>query len=1044
MVSARDGALDVRAEPIRRAAARQGFLVSLAITLSTLDQPASMEEAAARMLGERLGVGHAWLATLDHKTDRAVVERDYVAGGALSLRGQYRPEDFPSLVASLLKGGPVVANDVSFAPLTETERASAESFRIGSFIAIPVPSSGVMEAMLGVGEIGPRAWTVHEVRLLEATAARLWPEIVRARLEATLRASEDRQAFLLSLSDTLRNLVDPEEVKGAVLRELGQHLGATSAHYWEGSDASGEYAMSSQLYSVGPRPAPTRFRMDDLPPQVRQAYESGRTVVWDDTPAYLRSNDDRVRLRATREPMAAIGVPLLRAGKLVAVLGISAGSARRWTSPEIALVEDVAERTFGAVERARAEAALRASEQRYRSLFESIDEGVTSFEPVLDDSGRIVDWWLLESNPAGERLTGFGVLQGRRAGEIVTDLAPSLMRRLERVATTGEPDVIEQWFEPVDQWLEIRVSRVSAEGTPKLIAVYSDITARKRAESILRETEEREAFLLKLGDALRTEASPDAIGNLGVRLLAEHLRLEGCCLAEIDVATGNVQLPYGFVASGAPPLAAVVRFADFPSLRPMVGHTVVFDSIGDDPRLTDPERSRMAAGEFGAMIAATLRRGEQDPVWSMIAVSTRPRKWTQTEIALVEEVGERTWSKIERARARQRLLEHERALRREAERALRLREEFLAIVSHELRTPLAAILLWSRLLLSNKVPGREREAMETIERNAEAQRALVEDLLDTSRMMAGTVALALVTTEIGRVVEQVVASTRPSAVERGIELKLARDRAVHARVDEQRFGQIIRNVLDNALRYTSKGGQVTVTVVRDRKSAVVEVCDNGQGIPADLLPLVFDRFQRGPQSSEGGLGLGLAIAHDLVELHGGTIEARSEGRGQGSTFTVHIPALPRPRPPTTQMAGASNDSEADSAGLADKVVLLAEDDADTLAAVRIILEREGATVIAGSSGDEALQQLGPGRRPDIVVTDLIMPGMDGYALLDEIRVLGKRGDRRWRGVPVVALSAALLAETEGRSMAGFDAVLAKPVDPDHLVATIRRIVAGPQ
>src|SRR4051794_6855179 len=240
------------------------------------------------------------------------------------------------------------------------------------------------------------------------------------------------------------------------------------------------------------------------------------------------------------------------------------------------------------------------------------------------------------------------------------------------------------------------------------------------------------------------------------------------------------------------------------------------------------------------------------------------------------------------------LLRRERAAREAAEAALRARDQFLADVSHELRTPLAAILLWSRLLASGSVEGREAEAAATIQRNAEAQRLLIDELLDASRVMAGTTTVTLRSARVDHVVREAVDALLPLATERGISIENRALGEVFAQLDPPRFTQVIRNLLDNAIRYSSSGTEILIETRAEGSNALVVVEDNGSGIERELLPHVFERFRRGESSpQEGGLGLGLSIARELVELHRGEITAFSAGRDSGATFTVRLPLRKR-------------------------------------------------------------------------------------------------------------------------------------------------------
>jgi PAS domain S-box-containing protein len=259
------------------------------------------------------------------------------------------------------------------------------------------------------------------------------------------------------------------------------------------------------------------------------------------------------------------------------------------------------------------------------------------------------------------------------------------------------------------------------------------------------------------------------------------------------------------------------------------------------------------------------------------------------------------------------LLRRERSARRAAEEALLARDQFLADVSHELRTPLAAILLWSRLLADGRASGREAEALTTIQRNAEAQRLLIDDLLDASRIMSGTLRLALRPARIDQIVADSVAALEPLAQEREIAIA-HRASPISGRVDPVRMGQIVRNLIDNAIRYSDPGTRIQVKTRVDGDDAMVCVEDDGRGIDPEILPHIFERFRRGdPETSrDGGLGLGLSIARHLVQLHGGTISAHSEGRGHGSSFIVRVPL--RRAPSSAGRSRAPRDGDAAHTG----------------------------------------------------------------------------------------------------------------------------------
>jgi signal transduction histidine kinase/CheY-like chemotaxis protein len=392
---------------------------------------------------------------------------------------------------------------------------------------------------------------------------------------------------------------------------------------------------------------------------------------------------------------------------------------------------------------------------------------------------------------------------------------------------------------------------------------------------------------------------------------------------------------------------------------------------------------------------------------------------------------------------RERLLEREKAAREEAERANRLKDDFLATVSHELRTPLTAMLGWVQLLRAGQITTEERRAraLETIERNARAQSQLVEDLLDVSRIMSGKLQLHVEAVEVAAVVEAALESARPAADAKSLDITMALDADARIMGDAGRVQQIVWNLLSNAVKFTPKGGSVRVTVSRSDAAVDVVVTDSGQGIGADFLPHVFEPFRQAEGAStrkHGGLGLGLAIVKHLVELHGGTLSVTSEGEGRGATFTVTLPtAVARTEASITGKHRRVDDSVLE---LPSEIVglrlLVVDDEEDTRELLRAILERCGATVETASNADEGVA-LFQRMRPDVVVSDIGMPGEDGYSLIRRLRALPDDAGR----TPAVALTAFARGEDRTRAlMAGFKAHVPKPVDPRELVAVLLSVV----
>jgi PAS domain S-box-containing protein len=398
---------------------------------------------------------------------------------------------------------------------------------------------------------------------------------------------------------------------------------------------------------------------------------------------------------------------------------------------------------------------------------------------------------------------------------------------------------------------------------------------------------------------------------------------------------------------------------------------------------------------------------------------------------------------------RERVLEAERAARADAERVGRMKDEFLATLSHELRTPLNAILGWAQILKRPDERDEEtvEQGVEVIERNARAQAQLIADLLDMSRIISGKIRLDVRSVNLAEVIEASITAMRPAADAKGIEVHGVLDSMVGpVSGDAHRLQQVLWNLLANAVKFTPKGGRVQVVLERVESYVEVSVVDNGQGISRDFLPHVFERFRQADASStriHGGLGLGLSIVKHLVELHGGRVQAFSAGEGQGATFRVTLPITPVrssvPLPPASSKDAQpvkENPTLPPRLNLRDVRVLLVDDDPDARVLLLHVLHGSGAHVTEADSVDSALAQL-EREIPDIVVSDIGMPGKDGYDLIRELR---DRPPDRGGTIPAIALTAFARTEERQRAlMAGYQMHLSKPAEAGELLAAVKSL-----
>ena len=435
-------------------------------------------------------------------------------------------------------------------------------------------------------------------------------------------------------------------------------------------------------------------------------------------------------------------------------------------------------------------------------------------------------------------------------------------------------------------------------------------------------------------------------------------------------------------------------------------------------------------------LAASAKSLRDDGVVDVPPVASGVEEVAHVARAFVESGVELRARSSERDQA---LASAERA-RAQAEAASRAKDEFLAILSHELRTPLNAVYGWARVLQSGpREPEAIQRGLDIIERNAQAQVRLIEDLLDVSRIVTGKMRLDLRPVQLAPVIEAALDAVRPAAAAKGIRLQVLLDPAVVPVMgDPDRLQQIVWNLLSNAIKFTPKDGRVQVQLRRANAHVEITVSDTGLGIDADLLPFVFERFRQADSTSSrafGGLGLGLALVRHLVELHGGTVTAASDGEGHGATFVVTLPLnVTQAQVPAKSSPTAATSATGTAPGRLDGIRVLAVDDAaDSLEIVTVMLRTAGADVQTRSTAKEALATV-EDFRPDVVLCDLEMPADDGFSFVRRLRALPRD---RGGDVPIAAVTAYGRQEDRIRALAaGFDMHVPKPVDPAELVAVV--------
>ncbi len=453
-----------------------------------------------------------------------------------------------------------------------------------------------------------------------------------------------------------------------------------------------------------------------------------------------------------------------------------------------------------------------------------------------------------------------------------------------------------------------------------------------------------------------------------------------------------------------------------------------------DPTELPSRRALLGETVKGQQLMLTNAKG-RDIIIETAGIPLRVSGRLIGAVAVWNDITERT--RIERER--ELLLASERAARCEAEHANRVKDEFVATLSHELRTPLNAILGWAQLLRRGRPdPEDVKEALEVIQSNALAQKQLIDDLLDVSRMMSGKIRLNRRALNVSHAAAEALASIRPQAEENGLRLEEAIEHeAGCVQADPERLQQILWNLLSNAVKFTPAGGQIRFAVERQGQNAVLTVSDTGIGIRPEFLPSLFERFRQADASTTRryrGLGLGLSLVKQLVDLHGGSISASSPGENQGTTFTLTLPLIIGPvmECPATAAGGGGDDGEPETT-LQGLRVLIVDDLADARELLSRLFREYSAAPIAVASAAAALEQIRKAP-PDVLVSDISMPDEDGYSLISKVRALPAE---RLARIPAIAVTAFARPEDRNQAIrAGFQAHVSKPVDPAELIALV--------
>lgn len=1032
---------------------------------------------------------------------------------AKQLHEQYPPDKHANIgVWNVLREGKAeLVPEISDELLERTARSKehlslARALGLRSYMAVPlIGAAGVRGAVTFVSSESGRIFDGQDLQLASDLVGRASVALQNAELLRSLRASQARQGFLLAITDALRSDGDTLQRLLTTSALAGAHFGANRVGFGHVDESLDQIAYDVCWTDGTVPPLLGEFAASAFGPQVIARLRAGSIVaIGDVRHDPLTSELQTIRTSHEVDTRAILVVPLFDSGRLRTIVYLNGRSERTWTSDEVSLMGEVAERTRELIERSRAESALRASEGRWRGLFDAMSEGFFTAEVIRDGAGAVCDFRFLDVNPAFETLTGIlaSAAMHRNVSEVIPGFPLDIVGIYARVVESGEPADFEVQVPALrDRWYEARARRMDAH---RFMVMFLEVTERKRVQQELVASAHRyhtlfesidegfcilEVLLDNAGvpcDYLFLEVNPafarqsglnNAVGRTirelipdiesnyidtygRVALTGESIRFESHAKALKrwfdafafrvgDPSLRRVALVFSDITERKAAQTALAereyeleesqRLARIGSwvwdvqgesleISPQMRHIFGLEPGFDFPSFEEQREKIYPAEDWERLLEANRIAIDSNLPYSMDLRAWRGRQsiWVTARGTPVREHG-----RVVKLRGNVQDIT-ERKLIEEALRAADARKnEFLATLAHELRNPLAPLRNGLAILerVGSSTP-EERRARELMERQLAHLVRLVDDLLDVSRVSLGKVEMKRSITTLRPIVEHAVETVRPLVEARGhrLEVDLHDADEMTLDVDPTRMAQVLGNLLGNAAKYTPRSGLLRLDARRTPAGGLrIDVRDNGEGIPRDMLEKVFDLFTQVGTSlerSQGGLGIGLSLARQLVELHGGTVRAESGGKDRGSCFIVELPATSISK--TAWLLPAPSSSV-----VTGRRVLLVDDNMDAAESLGALLQLEGHEVEIVHRGLEALEAA-KRRPPEVVLLDIGLPDLTGYEVAARLRQQpsleatlivavtgwGSEGDRQ-----------------RGRE-AGIDWHLTKPVTLDDLAHAI--------
>lgn len=812
----------------------------------------------------------------------------------------------------------------------------------------------------------------------------------RKRVEEILKRTAEADAFRLALADGLRPLADPVTIQAVAAQILGEHLRASRVHYAE-VDETGADARVDADYCSGVPSVVGRYHLDDYGPTVMAEFRAGRTLIIEDVANDPRLSAGERAATAALQIGAYVIVPLIKEGVPKAFLVVHQDVPRSWSVDDLQLIEETAERTWAAVERAQAEAGFRRSEHNLSAIIEALPVGVA----VANESGT-----MLSANPEGLRIHGL-------------ESPAELLERCEDYDGAFAAFYPDGRPMPIDEWPWARAIR------GEFVKDYEVCLRLRNGEErivnfslipMLGDTPEDRLIVFMLQDITESRRIRETLErNLAQSQAVFQYMAEGLIVMDCD----------GHMIDANPAALAIHGVASIEEMPQSVDMVLSsfepFDLEGNPLAREDWPVSRVLRGENFSNYEIHVRSRHLDHEW----------------------IGSYGGTPVYDAKGEMRLAiftVRDVTAQHEAEAALReadrRKDVFLATLAHELRNPLAPISGAVGALKAGNPERSQLPALDIIERQLQQLVRLVDDLLDVSRISRGKVELRRERIPISGILEQALESSLPhlQAARHALTVALP-DEPLEIDGDPLRLAQVFLNLLNNAAKYTRPGGRVHLSAARDGSDVVVRVADSGLGIAREDLPHIFGMFvqpSRIAGRQQEGLGIGLSVARSLVEMHGGSIEARSDGVDQGSEFVVRLPlagpSTPAPAPPEPVAPRARRIA---------RRILIADDNRDVGQALAMFLGISRHLVEVAHDGLQAIE-VAARFQPDVVLLDIGMPGIDGYETCRRMRA------EPWgRDLVILAFTGWGQDEDQRRTAeAGFDLHIVKPIAPQKLLALI--------